>query len=142
MIEILSPILRIAGAGLVIQAFAHIHLQKRLNWTEEAARMSPFNAAVFHVHTFFICLVLVMMGLPLAIDPGLLLEKSKIGAWATWSLCVFWGCRLWCQWFTYDPAWWKGQRFETAMHWVFTGVWLALTVIFGLCGAIQAGWLG
>lgn len=141
MSEFLAPVLRLIGVCLILQSFAHIHLHKRLKWGEEAARMSPFNAAVFHVHTFFICLVLVMMGLPLAIDPGLLLEKSKIGAWAAWSLCVFWGCRLWCQWFTYNPAWWKGQRFEISMHWVFTGVWLALTVIFGLCGAIQAGWI-
>ena len=141
MTEFLSPVLRLIGACLIVQSFAHIHLHRRLKWREEAARMSPFNAAVFHVHIFFVCLVLVMMGLPLLVDPGLLLEKSRAGAWASWLLCIFWATRLWCQCVTYDPRWWQGLKFETAMHRLFTFVWLALTVIFGLCGALQAGWI-
>ena len=139
--EFLSPVLRIVGAGLIVQSFAHIHLHKRLKWSEEAARMSPFNAAVFHVHTFFICVVLVMMGLPLLVDPALILERSRPGAWAAWFLCIFWGCRLVCQFVTYKREWWEGKKFESAMDTVFTGVWAALTIIFGLCGAIQAGWI-
>ena len=139
--EFLSPVLRLIGGCLIVQAFAHIHLYKRLKWTKQAALMTPFNAKVFHVHIFFVCLVLVMMGLPIMLEPGLLLEKSRAGAWASWLLCVFWAIRLWCQLFTYDPSWWKGQKFEMAMHRVFTFIWLALAVIFGLCGALQAGWV-
>ncbi|WP_035612359.1 hypothetical protein [Haloferula sp. BvORR071] len=139
--EFLAPVLRLIGACLIAQSFSHIHLYRRLKWTEEAAKMTPFSAAVFHVHIFFVCLVLVMMGLPMMIDPGLLLEKTKAGAWAAWMLCAFWATRLYCQCFTYDPSWWKGQKFEMAMHRLFTVIWAILTIIFGLCGAIQTGWL-
>ncbi|MCW1921092.1 hypothetical protein OKA05_00915 [Luteolibacter arcticus] len=140
MTEILAPLLRFAGAGLIVLAFLHLPMGRRLLWKEDAARMSVLNAAVFHVHTFFICLAVLLMGVPCLLDPGVLLEKSRAGLWGSWSLCLFWLCRLWCQWFVYLPSWWKGLRFETAMHWVFTGIWLFLTVLFGLCGAIQSGW--
>ena len=141
MTDLLPPLLRTAGAGLIVLAFLHLPLDRRLKWREEAARMSPLNEAVFHVHTFFICLVLVATGLPCLLDPGVLLEKSRAGLWGAWSLCAFWSCRLWCQWFAYQPSWWKGLRFESAMHWLFSAVWLFLAGLYGLCGAVQAGWL-
>ena len=141
MIDTLAILLRLAGAGLIGLAFLHIPMATKLKWRDDAAKMSRLNEAVFHVHTIFICLVLVAMGLPCLLDPGVLLEKTRAGAWGAWTLCLFWAYRLWCQWFTYKPAWWKGLRFETSMHWLFSGVWLFLSVLFGLCGAVQVGWL-
>lgn len=142
MNDSLALCLRIAGAGLILLSALHLPLARRLKWKEEAARMSRLNESVFHVHTFFICLVLVAMGLPCLIDPSVLLEKSPAGAWGAWSLCAFWSARLWCQWFVYRPSWWQGLRFEMSMHWLFSFVWLYLSVLFGLCGAVQAGWIG
>jgi hypothetical protein len=141
MIELLSPGLRIAGAGLVLLAILHVPISRHLRWRKEAARMSPMNEDVFHVHNFFICVVLVAMGLPCLLEPSLLLEKSRAGAWASWMLAAFWAMRLWCQWFVYRRDLWRGKRFETAMHLFFTSAWLYLTTLFALCGARQAGWL-
>lgn len=142
MTEVLPPLLRLAGAGLIALAFIHFPIGRRLKWREEAARMSELNATVFHVHTSFLCGVLVAMGLPCLLEPAVLLEKSRAGLWAAWSLSIFWAIRLWCQWFVYRPSWWEGRRFETAMHWLVTAIWLFLTLLFGLCGAVQAGWIG
>ncbi len=141
MSEWLPPCLRIAGAGLLLLALLHFPIARRLGWGKDAAKMSRLNATVFHVHSFFICLVLVAMGLPCLIEPGVLLEPSRAAAWGAWSLCGFWSARLWCQWFVYKPAWWRGLWFETAMHWFFSAVWVFLAVVYGLCGALQAGWL-
>lgn len=139
--EVLIPLLRFAGAGLILLAILHVPIARRLRWREEAARMSAVNAAVFHVHNLFICLVLVAMGLPCLFDPGVFFEQSRGVAWGTWSLCGFWGVRLWCQWCVYPAGLWQGKRFETGVHWFCTAVWLGLTVLFGLCGAWQAGWI-
>jgi len=142
MIETLPFFLRIAGAGLIALAALHIPISRHLNWREDVARLTPVNASIFHVHTFFICLVLVLMGLPCLVDPHIFLERSLAGAWASWSIASFWTARLYCQWFIYPAALWRGKRMETCVHWFFTFVWLALASLFGLCAAVQMGWLG
>ena len=141
MIELLAPGLRLAGAGLLALALLHVPIARRLRWREEAALMSPLSEDIFHVHGFFICVALVGMGLPCLFEPSVLLEKSRAGLWGAWLLAAFWALRLWCQWFVYRRVHWAGKRLETAMHSIFTAVWLYLTAIFALCGAWQCGWL-
>lgn len=141
MIDLLSILLRLAGAGLIALSLLHFPMATKLKWGEDAARMSPMNASVFHVHTFFVCLVLIMMGLPCLIDPGVFLIPTPAGVWVTWSIAVFWAARLYCQFFVYRADLWRGKKMETTMHVIFTGVWSALTALFMTCGAIQAGWL-
>lgn len=142
MIDILIPCLRVAGAGMILLALLHIPIGRHLKWKEEAARMSQLNATVFHVHEFFVCLVLVGMGLPSLLEPTLFFEDSRASAWGAWSITAFWLARLGCQWFVYQPSWWRGKRTETLLHWWFTGVWTFLIAVYGLCGAWHAGWVG
>lgn len=141
MNEILTPLLRVAGTGLVALALLHVPISRKLRWKEEAAALSPVNASIFHVHAFFICLVLVMMGLPCLFDPAIFLLPSRAGGWLAWSFAGFWGVRLYCQWFVYRPHLWRGKRFETVMHWLFTFLWSALAGLFTACGFLQTGWL-
>ena len=141
MTELLPPALRLVGAGLIALAVLHVPIARHLRWREDTARLSPVNRDIFHVHNFFICLVLVAMGLPCLIEPSLLLDRSRPGAWGAWTLAAFWAARLWCQWFVYRRQLWRGKKFETAMHWLFTAIWTALTTLFTLCAARQSGWL-
>ena len=141
MIELLTLLLRIAGAGLIVLALVHIPIGRHLKWTEDAARLTPVNASIFRVHAFFICVVLVMMGLPCLLDPRVFLAPTRAGAWLSWSFAGFWGIRLYCQWFVYEADLWRNKRFETAMHGWFTLVWVALTALFTTCGLAQAGCL-
>jgi hypothetical protein len=141
MIETLPLFLRLAGVGLIALAVMHVPIGRRLNWREDVARLTPVNASIFHVHNFFICLVLVLMGLPCVFDPQVFLERSRAGAWVSWSIAAFWALRLYCQWFVYRADLWRGKPMETRLHWWFTFVWLALTSLFSLCAAVQMGWL-
>lgn len=141
MMATLTLLLQIAGAGLLLLAFLHIPIGKQLKWKEDAKRLSAVNASIFHVHTFFICVVLVMMGLPCLLEPSIFLEKSRAGAWLTWSVSGFWALRLYFQWFVYQADLWRGKRMETAVHFWFTLVWTGLAALFGVCGSRQAGWL-
>lgn len=141
MIVFLPLLLRIAGVGLVLLAVVHVPIGKRLKWKEQGALLSPENQAVFHVHTFFICVTLLLMGLPCLLAPEVFLEKSGMARWMAWSFCGFWLIRLYCQWFVYGTHLWRGKRLETGIHYLFTGLWLALAIVFGLCGAVQSGWL-
>lgn len=141
MTPILIPCLRLAGVGLIVLALLHVPIGRRLKWREDAARMSRLNATVFHVHAFFLCLVLVAMGLPCLLDPHAFLEDSRASAWAAWTMTAFWLARLCCEWFVYDPSWWRGKRFETALHWSCTLAWSLLVLLFGLCGSRHLGWI-
>lgn len=140
MIALLEILLRVAGAGLIALAFLHVPIARRLRWREDVVKMSEVNAAVFHAHAFFICVVLVGMGLPALVEPTLFTTPSRPGLWGCGFLTLFWALRLAAQWTHYRPSWWRGKRFETGMHWFFTFVWLFLTALFGTCAAIQAGW--
>jgi len=75
MVDTLTVLLRIAGAGLILLAFLHIPIARQLQWREDAKRMSPPNTAIFHVHAFFICVVLVIMGLPSLFEPHIFLVR-------------------------------------------------------------------
>ena len=141
MTELLSLLLRIAGAGLILLAVLHIPIGQRLRWKEDCKQLTLVNECVFHVHTLFICIVLVIMGLPCLIQPSIFLRPTAAGAWLAWSFAGFWLVRLYCQWFVYQADLWRGKRMETMVHWWFTFVWIALTGVFAACGAVQAGWL-
>lgn len=141
MIELLTLALQGAGAGLILLALLHIPIGRHLQWREDAARLTPVNASIFHVHAFFICVILVIMGLPCLLDPRVFLEPTRAGAWLSWSFAAFWALRLYCQWFVYEADLWRKKRFETAMHAWFTLVWMALTILFTACGLRQVGWI-
>lgn len=141
LIDTLTPLLRGAGVGLILLAALHVPIARHLKWREDAQRLSPVNRNIFRVHAFFICVVLVIMGLPCLLEPAVFLEHSRAGAWLSWSLAVFWAIRLYCQWFVYESALWRNKRFETWMHWWFTLVWTALTALFAVCGMWQARWI-
>lgn len=139
MIRWLLPLLRVAGVGMILLAIAHIPMSRRLQWREDAARMSPSSASVFHVHTLFVCVMLVMMGLPALISPQIFVERTLAGTWIAWSFTVFWALRLYAQWFVFPSALWRGKPLEMRMHGVFTVIWIGLIALFCACGLVQIG---
>lgn len=122
--------LRIAGALQIVLALLHLAFPKRFQWKEELARLSPLNRQIFHVHTFFICVVLVMIGALSLFAADALLEPTRLSRLVLGGIATFWGLRLLCQWFVYDASLWRGQRFNTAMHVLFSLLWLYLTSVY------------
>jgi len=133
--------LRIAGVVLLILTALHWPISRRLKWNEESQLLSPVNAAIFRVHTFFICLILLLMGIPCITAPQIFLEINRAGGWLAWTFAVFWTARLWVQCFVFPRALWAGKRFETRVHFTFTAIWIFLATLFIICGARQAAWL-
>jgi hypothetical protein len=139
VIPVLTILLRIAGIGLILLALVHVPIGRKLRWKDDCKKLTTTNAEVFRVHTLFICVVLVMMALPCLCEPDIFLIQSRAGTWLAWSFSAFWAIRLYCQWFVYSADLWRGKRGETAIHWIFTVIWLSLTLVFGLCGMVQSG---
>lgn len=128
-------LLIIAGSLQIVLAFAHLAFPARFHWKEEAARMSRLNEQIFHVHTFFLCLALVLFGVWTVV----LAEELAAGSHAILSggIAFFWFSRLFAQWFIYDTALWRGKLFETSVHIVFSVLWIFLTGMYTWAACVQ-----
>ena len=130
MTELLPHALRLAG-GLLLGLFVlNFFVPRRFDWATELPRLSLINRRIVQVHAVFIALTLLMMGLLLVLLPHALLEPTPLARAVLGGLTAFWGLRVYMQWFVYDQSLWRGKRFETAMHALFTGLWVYLTATF------------
>ncbi len=86
---------------------------------------------MMYVHTAFIALAVLLMGVLCLIAPAELMN-TQLGRKISLGLAIFWGCRLLVQFFGYSPKLWRGKRFETSMHILFTLLWIYLTTIFAI----------
>jgi len=126
----MQSLLEIAGALLVALALFHAFLPGHFKWRDELRSVTLLTRQIHYIHTFFIALTLLLTGLLCLADARELLH-TPLGQKITLGLFVFWLCRLVIQFFGYSPALWKGKRFETAMHLLFSLLWVFFTLVFG-----------
>ena len=138
---VLEIVLRVAGVSLLALSLLHFEFPRRFRWREELAAISLLNREIFYVHTFFVCLTVAGMGVICALAPGVLLERTRLGAWVTAGGTLFWAARLYIQFFIYSASHWRGRRFERGVHIAFSLLWTFYTAVFGACFAYQRGWL-
>jgi hypothetical protein len=122
--------LRLAGLFLLGLFVLNFFVPMRFKWAEELPRLSLINRRIFQVHAVFIAFILLLSGLLLVLLPHELLAPTPLARAVLGGLAAFWGLRLWMQWFMYDRELWAGKRFETAMHFLFSGLWVFLTATF------------
>ncbi len=113
----------------MLLAILHIGFPKYFNWKKELSSLSLINKQMMEVHTFFIAFVVFLIGLLCFIATGEIIETS-LGKKTAFGLGVFWGVRLFFQFFVYSKKLWKGKIFETTMHILFTFFWSYLSVVF------------
>ena len=120
---------KIIGALLIVLALVHIAFPKYFNWDEELKSLSLINRQLMTVHTFFIALTVFLMGLLCLTSSNELVETS-FGKKISLGLGIFWAFRLFIQFFGYSTELWKGKRFETLIHIIFSLLWIYLSVMF------------
>ena len=121
--------LKIIGWLLIVLSLVHVGFPRYFNWKKELGKLQLVNKQMMGVHTFFIALVVLMMGvLCLVISPDE--RDSPLGKKVMLGLFVFWFLRLCIQFFWYSPKLWRGRRFETVVHVVFTALWAYLSAVF------------
>lgn len=123
--------LRIAGLSMIVLALAHVPMTRHFRWREDAAKLTPLNRQIFHVHCFFVCLAVAMMGMLALASPETLLERSRLAMQVSGGIALFWLIRLVVQFFVYERAHWRGKGLETAAHIFFAGLWAYYVAIFG-----------
>lgn len=138
----LTTLLRIAGLGFLALALVHWPIAKKLDWKRDTARLTPENAAIFHIHVVFICLGMIILGVILVGGAPALVERTAMGRWVSGGLLVFWTSRLLWQWWGFSPDLWIGKHFETFIQFAFTAVWIAVVTLCALLFSWQMSWIG
>lgn len=113
----------------MLLALVHVIFPKYFNWKEELKSLSLVNKQMMIVHTFFIALMVFLIG-GLCWTSAEELVDTQLGKRISLGLGVFWSIRLLIQFFGYSSKLWKGKTFETIVHVLFSGLWLYLSVIF------------
>ncbi|MEA2735412.1 MAG: hypothetical protein QOE14_1863 [Humisphaera sp.] len=122
--------LRIVGVLLLALIALNFYVPRRFNWKTELASLSLVNRQIFQVHAGFICVILTMFAVLVLFFTRDLLEPTRLARAVLAALAIFWFVRLLTQWFVYDRSLWRGRRFETIVHLVFTGVWTYFSATF------------
>ncbi len=123
--------LKIAGSLMIALALVHAVFPKRFGWKQELASLSALTRQILYVHTFFIALTVLLMGI-LCITSAEMLTGTEFGKRVALGIAIFWIARLLIQFFGYSSDLWKGKRFETIVHIVFILMWAYFSVVFVL----------
>lgn len=123
--------LKAVGILLIILALVHVFFPRYFNWREELSQLSLINQQMMEVHTFFVALMVFMMGLMCILFPNDLLH-NHFGKLISLGLSIFWAIRLIIQFLWYSKKLWYGKGFETTVHIGFSILWAYLTGVFFL----------
>lgn len=119
------------GAILIILAFTHVIFPVYFNWKNDLIKLSLINRQMMKVHTIFIALIVLLMGI-LCLTSSKDLMKTDLGKTVSLGLAFFWTIRLLIQFFGYSPLLWKGKKFETMVHIIFSILWIYISGVFWL----------
>ncbi len=123
--------LRVVGVAMAGLVVLNLFVPGRFGWREDLSRVSLLNRQIFEVHAIFLVLTLALFSALLLTSAEALLEPTRLARAILIGLTIFWGLRLAAQWFYYSPAIWRGHRFNTVMHVLFSGLWIYVTGVFG-----------
>jgi hypothetical protein len=131
--------LRVAGVLLLALIPLNLYVPRRFDWRRELASLSLLNRQIFQVHAAFLCIVLAMFAALALFYTRPLLAPTPLARAVLGGMAIFWFLRLLTQWLVYDWSLWRGRRFETLVHLVFTGLWGYLTATFAYAWSCNHG---
>ncbi len=121
--------LKTIGILMIALALIHVVFPKYFNWDKELKSLSLVNRQMMTIHTFFIALIVFLMGLLCVTSSNELIETT-LGRKLLLGLGIFWTIRLVIQFFGYSSELWKGKTFETVIHILFSLLWVYFSSVF------------
>lgn len=123
--------LHIIGVMLIVLAIFHGGFPRYFKWRDECGSLSLINRQLMYVHTFFLALMLLLMGV-LCLTSANELVETRLGKRLSLGFGIFWLFRWIFQFFIYSSELWRGKLFETTMHILFALLWTYFSAIFFL----------
>lgn len=128
--EMLLFHLHAGGVAIAALVVVNLLVPFRFRWQDEMSRLSLLNRQIFQVHAVFLVLTLALFSALLLTCASALLEPSRLSRAVLIGLMIFWALRMGVQWCFYSSALWRGHRFNTLIHYLFSGLWVYLTTVF------------
>lgn len=126
--------LKIIGFNLVVLAIIHVAFPRYFNWQNELGSLSLMNKQMIYVHTFFIALIIFLLGV-LCISSSKELIETNLGKRICCGIALFCITRLAIQFFGYSSKLWRGKTFETIIHILFVVIWTYFSCVFCIIGS-------
>lgn len=123
--------LQVIGSIMILLAFIHIAFPKYFRWRDEFRNVSLLNRQMMYIHTLFLAVVLLLSGLLCVGYPDELLHTA-LGRIICFGFGIFWLLRLLVQFWGYSSKLWRGKKFETSIHILFSLLWGYFTFVFGM----------
>lgn len=121
--------IKIVGVFLILLSIIHVIFPKYFKWSKELAPLSLVNRQMMYIHTFFIALVVLLMGI-LCLTSSSEFVTTALGKRLAFGLGIFWGVRLIFQFVGYSSKLWRGKKFETTVHVAFSLLWTYISMAF------------
>nr|WP_117172767.1 hypothetical protein [Mariniflexile sp. TRM1-10] len=121
--------LKIIGTLLIILALIHVFFSRYFKWKTSLKTLSLINRQMMTTHTFFIAFTVFLMGV-LCLTSAKDIVETNLGKSISLGLGIFWSIRLFFQFFVYSKQLWKGKKFETFIHILFSIFWAYFSIIF------------
>lgn len=121
--------LQLIGVILIVLALFHGGFPRYFKWRDECGSLSLINRQMMYVHTFFLALILLLMGVLCLVMPNEIIE-TRLGKTIALGFGIFWLFRWLFQFFIYSRELWRGKLFETTVHILFVLLWTYLSAIF------------
>lgn len=125
--------IKVIGILLLLLALLHVVFPKYFKWKKELEKLSLVNKEMMLVHTFFIALIVFLMGF-LCLTSSRDLIETPLGKKVLLGFGIFWLARLFIQLFGYSTELWKGKSFETNIHILFVVLWSYFSFVFFVAG--------
>lgn len=122
--------LEVLGVCLLGLSLAHVLLWRWLGWTREMAALSPLTARVFAVHTFFVALVLFLLGALTLSQPEQLTASTPLARFVTGGSALFFFARLLAQPFVFDPVLLPNSRLRLPVRFAATFFFAFATSVY------------
>ena len=126
----MEGLIKLSGGILIGLALFHAFFPGYFKWRDELRSITLLTRQVHYIHTFFIALTILLIGL-LCLGNAPELVHTPFGRKVSAGIFIFWSCRLVLQFCGFSPSLWKGKPFETAMHVLFSTLWVFLASVFG-----------
>ena len=124
--------LHVVGLVMALLVVINVIVPFRLRWSDDMATLSLVNRQIFQAHSVFLILTLGLFSALLLTCAPTLLEPTRLARAVLTGLTIFWALRMVMQWWFYNPAIWRGHRFYTAMHYLFSVTWIYVTTVFAV----------
>jgi len=120
---------KLIGYLLILLSIVHVIFPRYFNWKDELKTLSLINQELMKVHTFFIALVVLLIGMLCLISTAEMIY-TDLGKTVSLGIGIFWVIRLVFQFVGYSSVLWKGKKLETTIHILAIILWTYLSAIF------------